>query len=101
MTNNNKTHTLIFSVFLLIICLFNIGVAVDPVKSPWPNIFSEAFTLIVESSTSGKISTSGVHWYNWNIKSMQLDYSNSEVFHSCYQYIKTKTPCTIVYRNQN
>ena len=87
-----------FAVTLIFMQVANSSVK-NPEKVPWPQTFYESFSLLIGFNETQK-QTTGNHWYNRNRKSMQLDYSKSEVFHSCYQNIKMNTPCTILYGNK-
>lgn len=56
----------------------------NPKKINWPNIYTQSYTY---SYYDEPVHTPGVLWYNWNIKSMQYDFSNSLGYPLCHNLI--------------
>jgi hypothetical protein len=55
-----------------------------PKKLSWPNIYTQSYTYTYYDDT---VSSPGVIWYNWGIKSMQYDFSNSLGYPLCHNLV--------------
>jgi hypothetical protein len=65
---------------VLVLCVA-ITLSQNPKKLSWPNTYTQSYTYSYNDDT---VSSPGVMWYDWNIKSMQYDYSNSLAYPLCY-----------------
>jgi hypothetical protein len=83
----------IFTILALCVAL---TLTQNPKKISWPNTYSQAYTYTYYDDT---VHSPGVLWYNWNIKSMQYDFSNSLGYPLCHNLIHDNEECTLLFRN--
>jgi len=84
------------NIALLIVVLVSVVLAQNPKKISWPNTYTQSYSYTYYDDP---VHSPGVLWYNWNIKSMQYDFTNSLGYPLCHNLVHDSESCTLLFKN--